>query len=71
MQKLTIEEVSKILELARAEHAAHSYLRMGQCFFNFLYDLHPDIANSIRGTEYDPFYDSKKLQECALFITEY
>lgn len=35
--------------------------RKGQAYFNYLYQLHPDVADKIRGTEFDPFYaDHKK-----------
>ena len=38
--------------------------RKGQAYFNYLYQLHPDVADEIRGTEYDPFYaDHKKDPE--------
>lgn len=30
--------------------------RLGQAVFNYLYIVRPDIANQIRGTEYDPFH---------------
>jgi hypothetical protein len=30
--------------------------RIGQAFFNILHINYPEIANSIRGTEYDPFH---------------
>jgi hypothetical protein len=35
--------------------------RRGQNYFNALNDLHHDLANQIRGTDLDPFYDDKKL----------
>ena len=35
--------------------------RKGQAYFNYLYQLYPDVADKIRGTEFDPFYaDHKK-----------
>lgn len=33
-----------------------STYRYGQCMFNILYALRPDIADRIRGTNIDPFY---------------
>jgi hypothetical protein len=30
--------------------------RYGQVLFNALYEVDPDLANEIRGTEIDPFY---------------
>jgi hypothetical protein len=32
--------------------------RLGQIFFNVLYDIRPEEANKIRGTENDPFFSS-------------
>lgn len=37
-------------------------LRRGQALFNALYEQAPDLANTIRGTDLDPFYDDKKIQ---------
>jgi hypothetical protein len=36
-------------------------LRAGQQAFNDLYDRDPRIANAIRGTDDDPFYDDRRL----------
>ena len=35
--------------------------RLGQWSFNKLYEIRPDIADEIRGTENDPFYRDEKL----------
>lgn len=37
--------------------------RRGQAHFNVLYIGHPSIANMIRGSEIDPFYDDSRLVE--------
>lgn len=34
-------------------------LRYGQFYFTLLLNYRPDIANSIRGTELDPYYRDK------------
>lgn len=31
-------------------------IRVGQYLFNYLYQINPDLADLIRGTENDPFY---------------
>jgi hypothetical protein len=36
-------------------------MRDGQRAFNLLYKFYPDIAEKIRGGEFDPFYDDRKL----------
>ena len=38
-------------------------LRPGQSAFNFVYEYLPTIANQIRGTNKDPFYQSSILPE--------
>lgn len=35
--------------------------RNGQAAFNKLFDLKPEVADRIRGSVLDPFYDDKKL----------
>lgn len=49
------ERVQAILSGAsqRAEKLSE---RVGQAFFNILHVNHPDVADSIRATEYDPFH---------------
>ena len=47
----------------------HEDYRWGQAFFNALYILHPDVADKIRATDKDPFYNDKKLTECIEFIS--
>jgi hypothetical protein len=37
------------------------HLRFGQTCFNVLYELDPDLADSIRATDLDPFYDDNKV----------
>lgn len=40
---------------------AHPEQRWGQALFNSLYDHRPDIANSVRATTADPFYDNERI----------
>jgi hypothetical protein len=35
--------------------------RRGQTAFNFVFDTYPDIANELRATEFDPFYNDSRL----------
>jgi hypothetical protein len=49
-------------------HVSHTYMkeyewRFGQTCFNVLYELDEDLANCIRGTDIDPFYDDVKVPE--------
>lgn len=38
-----------------------SFIRLGQHAFNTLYKHDPDLANKIRGTVSDPFYNDSRL----------
>ena len=44
--------------------------RKGQKAFNDLYLEYPEIANLIRGTEYDPFYNDEKLEAFYVRVAE-
>lgn len=44
----------------------HPEQRLGQAMFNSLEQHRPDIANMVRATHADPFYDNKRL---GLFYT--
>lgn len=35
--------------------------RTGQAAFNSLYEVRPELADEVRGTSLDPFYDNGKL----------
>lgn len=43
-------------------------LRLGQYAFNILNESHPDIANSIRASDVDPFYRDSRLIAFMIFI---
>lgn len=45
-------------------------LRKGQLAFNYLTEIKPDLANEIRGTYADPFYDDEKIDFFVSFITD-
>ena len=44
--------------------------RKGQAYFNYLYQLHPDVADEIRETEYDPFYNDSRIEKFLNKISE-
>lgn len=44
--------------------------RKGQAYFNYLYQLHPDVAYEIRETEYDPFYNDSRIEKFLNKISE-
>lgn len=37
--------------------------RLGQAYFNYAEELYPEETNQLRGTEYDCFYNDKKIPE--------
>lgn len=45
-------------------------IRKGQAWFNRLYELRPDLADSIRGGPLDPFYDDKLLKNAWAWLME-
>lgn len=56
--------------LSELELETNKYLRYGQQCFNLLYDIDPDVANEIRGTKLDPFYDDNKLSSFFNYIED-
>ena len=44
--------------------------RKGQAYFNYLYQLHPNVASEIRETEYDPFYNDSRIEKFLNKISE-
>ncbi len=64
MKKLTREQIKTVGTLAEEIRNKESHIRKGQAFFNALHFLHPLIADKIRASEFDPFHDDGKLDEC-------
>lgn len=48
----------------------HPSERKGQAGFNHLSSVRPDLAEDIRGTDRDPFYDDKKWDQFVQFLRE-
>jgi len=57
----TMETITRLDKSVEMDMNKRDHLRLGQTYFNVLCDLEPEIANTIRGTEDDPFYDDKKV----------
>lgn len=45
-----------------ARTKASNHLRLGQVFYNYLYDIKPNLALEIVGTDKDPFYVDTRHQ---------
>lgn len=54
---MTTEQFRGYLNHVSAMKRYFPHYRMGQCYFNALYDSHPEIADQFRGGIDDPFYD--------------
>lgn len=54
----------------RNRFVSHPNERRGQATFNTLFATRPDLAEKVRATNLDPFYDDSKLHEFYNFIEE-
>ena len=55
--KLTAEQVNKLKgDVLITAPLLYPEWREGQAYFNLLFKDYPELAEEIRGTEYDPFY---------------
>lgn len=68
MQKLSKNDVEDAVKFANEFQAKRKHLRFGQALFYALHRFYPDVSETIRGTDLDPFYDDNKVQECIEFI---
>ena len=68
--KLSKEEIDEVMAEAKMLKASTSNMREGQCFFICLYRKFPEIASEIIKTDFDPFHDSGKLNECINHLTK-
>ena len=55
--------------MGRVESEHRKGLRYGQACYNVLSEMYPDIADKVRGTDLDPFYNDNKVTDffCWLF----
>jgi hypothetical protein len=67
--KLSKEQIVEIIRISsEINRAQFPEWRTGQTFFNVLYTKYPDIANEIRGTQYDPFHNDERVMTCCEYI---
>ena len=57
---LTPFQVSTVL-VRMSQMCKNPEIRKGQALFNSLYELHPKIADEIRGTDLDPFNNDDRI----------
>ena len=55
--------IDVIEQEAKELHQAYPFLRIGQCMFNILFEYEPKVANEIRGSKFDPFYQDSRIED--------
>ena len=70
MEKITREHLIFLQHELEQTLIIRTEFRRGQAFFNLLHFYEPDIADEIRGTKLDPFYDDSRLEKLYNYITE-
>jgi hypothetical protein len=61
MNKMDNESFAQFLKLVADEYKKYPNLRFGQTLYNVLHDIRPELAESIIGTENDPFYTDSQI----------
>lgn len=68
---MTTTEIAAIRQLATTLCRQNTTWRAGQCWFNALNTLHPEIANQVRGGDLDPYYDNRRIIVFLDFLEHY
>lgn len=68
--KMTPEDFTVYLKRVSFKRFRHPEQRIGQAYFNTLYDCHPDIADDFRGGRLDPFYDDTLVPDFLAFLAQ-
>lgn len=50
---------------------AHPEQRRGQAYFNAIHEVRPDLANAVRGSDRDPFYDDSRINAFIAYVYGY
>ena len=61
MKKLTYEEFGKVMHNVYVHEYFPGVIRLGQAIFNSVYKYYPELANSLRNTGADCFYNDNKI----------
>lgn len=48
--------------------AQPNYIRMGQALMSSLHKFYPELYNEITGTQFDPFYNDKRIIDFWYYI---
>lgn len=70
-KKLNSSELDTLLRVADLMLAGHSDWRQGQTLFNALYELHPILADEIRGDpKLDSFHNDANIGNLLRYLVE-
>ena len=72
MEAITYLEFDEMATKACDEEVlvTRSDLRVGQIYFNKLYDVRPDVANRLRGSKIDPFFKNYVIDTVKQFVKD-
>lgn len=62
--------VNQYLNLVNQAVRAWPSRRVGQAFFNVLCEVEPLLAERVRATEFDPFYQDKRIPAFLEFVEQ-
>lgn len=63
-KKLSFQEWNRLMTLYTELKSKYPEWRSGQALFNALYMKYPHIADKLRGTVNDPFYNDDNIKNC-------
>ncbi len=66
---LSEDQLTELINIAQDTLIKHPSLRSGQAFFNTLHEKYPNIADIVRGTDLDPFYNAGILPDLYEYLT--
>lgn len=64
---VTFSQYLRLVALAKEDNPS---LRNGQVYFNVLNNVRPDLANRIRSTLIDPYYEDCNLAQFLVFVSK-
>ena len=64
------QQYAVVLAAADVNRISNPEWRRGQAVFNVLYKLHPEVADSIRGTEHDMYHNDENIEQFKELITK-
>ena len=70
MRKLNEEELKEYFIKVDDAKFRNPDWRLGQVYFNVLTGWYADIADELRGGDFDPFFDNSKIDKFINEITE-